>query len=123
MPTIAVQITNLPQIRAAFAQAPQITAKYLDKAIKKSALAIEGASKTLTPVRTGFLRASHQVTFAPLQATIMPTADYAIYVHQGTKYMKGRPFLFDAVQAEESDLQKFFTDAVQDALNEIASKT
>jgi len=123
VPTVSVQIKNLPQIRAAFAQAPQITAKFLDQAIKKSALLIEGASKTRTPVRTGFLRASHQVTFAPLKATIQPTADYAVYVHQGTRFMKGRPFLFDAVDASEDNIQKFFTEAVQNALNEIADKS
>lgn len=124
MPTpIRVTITNLPQIRAAFGKAPSLMAKNLNDAIKKASLAIERQSMINTPVLTGFLRASHQVIFEPLKATIMPTADYAIYVHEGTYKMKARPFLFDAVQSQEREVDDYFKKAVQDTLDEIARST
>lgn len=120
---VQVRITNLPEIRAAFKMAPQLTAKKMTEAIEKSAFLIERESKVRTPVDTGFLRASHRTTFAPLQATIEPTADYAIYVHQGTRYMRGRPFLFNAVRYTEGSIERFFVDAVQDVLDDIARRT
>lgn len=120
MPTVHVTIKNLPQIRAAFGKAPRLMVKKLDDAIKKSAFLIERESKTRTPVLTGRLRASHQTTYAPLQATIEPTAEYAIYVHEGTRFMRARPFLLEGVQAAEKSVQKFFTDAVKEALDEVA---
>lgn len=123
MPAVTVQIKNMPQIRAAFRKAPVLTARKVNDAIHKSAFLIERESKVRTPVRTGFLRASHQTTFAPLKGTIEPTADYAIYVHEGTRYMRRRRFLFDAVESIEGRIQKFFTDAVQDVLNEVGRST
>lgn len=123
MPTISIKIANIDQIRRAFQKAPALTAKKIDQAVKKSALKIQADSMKRTPVLTGRLRASHQTTFGPLRATIQPTADYAIYVHQGTRYMKARPFLFDAVKSDESTVQKFFTDAVQEVFDEIARGT
>lgn len=123
MPSVHLKITNLPEIRAAFAQAPVKMAKNLDIAIKKTALAIQKQSMINAPVDTGRLRASHQTLFEPLKATIEPTADYAIYVHEGTRYMVGRPFLLEAVQSEEDNANGYFKKAVQDILDDIARET
>ncbi len=123
MPSIGIQIKNMPQIRAAFSKAPALTVRRVNEAIQKSAFLIERESKIRTPVDTGRLRASHETTYAPLKATIEPKATYAIYVHEGTRFMRGRQFLFNAVQSAEGQVQKFFTQAVQQVLDEIGKQT
>lgn len=45
------------------------------------------------PVYTGNLRDTHQKTISKFQASIRPTAPYAAFVHDGTRFMKARPWL------------------------------
>lgn len=119
MPVVNVKITNLPQIRAAFSNAPSLMTEHLNDAIKRASLVIQRQSMINSPVLTGRLRASHQTIFGSLKATILPTAEYAIYVHQGTRYMRARPFLYDAVRSEQSEVDDYFRKAVQDTLDDI----
>lgn len=123
MPQVTIKIKNLPQIRAAFSKAPFKMRKGVNEAIAKSVISVERESKQRTPVKTGYLRASHLTTLYDLKGTIEPTANYAIYVHEGTRYMRGRPFLFEGARAAEPQIDKFFTDAVQKVLDEIARES
>lgn len=123
MPQVTVKIQNLAEIRRAFGQAPVLMTRNLDKAIRASVLLIERQSKINTPVRTGNLRASHQTMFSPLKGVIQPMANYAVFVHEGTRYMRARPFLRSAVESEDNQVQGQFKKAVQDTLDEIARQT
>lgn len=116
---VNVKITNLAEIKSAFSKAPLEMAKQLNLAIRASIIGIEGQSKVNTPVLTGRLRASHQTAFTNLRGEVKPTADYAIFVHEGTRYMTARPFLLEAVQEESDKVQKNFKDAVQNVLDKI----
>lgn len=120
---IAITITNLPEIRAAFVQAPFQMKTQLNLAIRKTVLNIQRSSMINTPVRTGRLRASHSSEFSDLKGQVGTHVNYDIFVHNGTRYMPARPYLKDAVDITKEDTQKFFTDAVQVVLNSIASKT
>lgn len=120
MPTYSVKIENLEQIKSAFRRSPQIMTKELYKAIKTSIFEIETESKSNTPVATGYLRASHQTTFEPLKGMIEPTANYATFVHEGTRYMKARPFLANAVKTEAEKVKGNFEKAVESTLNQVA---
>ena len=70
-------------------------ATFLASEINRLAASVERFSKQLTPVDSGRLRAS--IHFDPvflLPRTVVSTdTDYAIFVHEGTKYMKARPFM------------------------------
>lgn len=123
MPTISVKIKNLPEIKAAFRKSPTLMARNLNDAIKKSIFAIQRESMLRTPVDTGRLRASHFTRFSSLYGEVGPTAFYAIYVHEGTRYMRGRPFLKNAVSSQEQRVQKLFVESVQKTLDEIARQT
>ena len=120
MPTINVTIKNLPEIKAAFNKAPILTAKYLNRAIKSSIFTIERDSKINTPVDTGRLRASHTSNFSPLKGVLQTNTDYDIYVHEGTRRMRARPFMLQAVESNDGKVQDFFTEAVQNVLDDIA---
>lgn len=117
---VTVKIQNIDEIRSAFSKAPAKMVVSLDKAIKKSVFSIQSQSQRNAPVDTGRLRASHMTGFGTLMGFVQPTANYAIFVHEGTRFMSGRPFLLEAVQSEDQKVQGYFKDAVQDVLNDIA---
>lgn len=121
MAEVRIEIKNLPQIRSAFRQAPIRMIRNLNKAIAKSVLSIEGESMRHTPVDTGYLRASHSQgrIIRSLYGEVKPEANYGLFVHEGTRYMRGRPFLFNAVRTKEGEVQRYFEDSVQDTLDEV----
>ena len=68
---------------------------FLRDEISKIALRVERYSKQLTPVDTGRLRASIATSWlvGQIGAIVQPNVNYAIFVHEGTRYMRGRPFM------------------------------
>lgn len=116
---ISITITNLPQIRAAFRRAPALMTLKLNEAIKKTLVTIESKGRKNTPVDTGRLRSSWLSKFSNLQGETGTHTNYDIFVHNGTKYMQARPYLYNAVLATESSVDKFFGTAVQNVLDEI----
>lgn len=117
---VKISITNLPQIKAAFGKAPKIIGPRLDMAIKKSILTIGRRSRELTPVDTGRLRASTREVFRPLHGEVGTNVKYDIFVHEGTRYMRARPFLRDAVHETQPLVSNYFVKDLQSALDEIA---
>lgn len=125
-----VTIKNLPQIRAAFSKAPQFMREEFGSALKKAGLAVMTKSMKSTPVRTGFLKASHlqrgqggvfiSGSGTSMRAEIGPTADYSVFVHEGTRFMRAKPFLKNALFSSDNEIQELFTRATQNALNKIA---
>lgn len=72
----------------------------LDKGIRDLvetlAFGVERYSKQVTPVRTGRLRASINTRSSfggNFRAFVSTNTDYALFVHEGTRKMRGRPFM------------------------------
>lgn len=123
MAEINITITNLPEIKAAFAKAPRLMTAQLNLAIKKSLFIVEGRSKRNTPVLTGRLRSSHRSIFGNLKGEVGTHTNYDMFIHEGTRFMRPRPFLRTAVIQSDPDINKYFTQAVDKVLSEIASNT
>ena len=128
---IKVEIKNLPQIRAAFRQSPRIMTKNLTKAIQRSTIMIHdeeilnvSGSRGIRVVTTGLKSAVQAgISFpSPLKGVLFPNIEYAIFVHENTKFRKGRPFLQNAVDTKQTEVDKEFEKAVQNTLDEIARK-
>jgi len=123
MAQITIQIKNIAQIRAAFSKAPAIMGEEFRKALIKSVVLVQRESMKLTPVLTGRLRASYMFEISggglKMQATVGPTVNYATFIHDGTRFMKARPFLKDGAEASLDQIDDFFTDATQSALDKI----
>lgn len=117
--TFNVKIENLAEIKRAFGKAPELTVKYVDRAIQASLFAVQKQADPLTPVLTGNLRANNSFIYGKLQGSFIKNANYAIYVHEGTRFMKGRPFLLEGMKSAEPAIQKYFVDAVQNVLDDI----
>lgn len=73
----------------------------LGRYLAKIAARVETAAKARCPVDTGRLRGSinWRIEFegGSLVAIIGTNVEYAIYVHEGTKHMGGRPFLVEGL--------------------------
>jgi HK97 gp10 family phage protein len=69
--------------------------------LARYAAKIETAAKARCPVDTGRLRSSinwrMSLDGGTLAAIIGTNVEYAIYVHEGTRYMPGRPFLVEGL--------------------------
>lgn len=116
---IKITITNADKIRRAYARAPAEMTKALTTAIKMAAFLIQGRSMQNTPVLTGRLRASHYSNFQPLRGIVGTNTNYDSFVHEGTKFMKGRPYLRMAVEDSNAEINEVFTRATQDVLNSL----
>lgn len=134
---VNVEIKNIAQIKAAFRRSPYIMTKNLSKAIGRVSATVQREAIHLVPVKTGFLERSHIIKFeSPLRATVVPTAKYAYWVHEGHKqevgrfvpainarlvkpYVKGNPWLANAVEITQGYTDTEFEKAVQDTLDTI----
>lgn len=69
--------------------------KTVQDEIYKFAFNIERYAKQLTPVDSGRLRASigTSLFIGQLGAVVSTNTEYAVYVHDGTRYMRSRPFM------------------------------
>lgn len=118
-----IKIKNIDQIRHAFGQAPKLMNQEMKEALNKSAIRVQSESMQRTPVLTGRLRSSHIFATSGsgmgMQAVVYPTAQYGIFVHEGTRFMKARPFLKDGLEASADEIQDYFTRAVQNVFDKI----
>jgi len=133
-PNISIKIKNLPQIRAAFKMSPYWMAKHLQYATTQAVYRVKARSMADTPVDTGRLVRSHYHKFFKYSAldfsgevgTGFPKdqkAYYDVYVHEGTKYMRKRPYLKEAVVSLEDEVQGMYVDAVKRTLGMIGRAT
>jgi HK97 gp10 family phage protein len=69
------------------------------------ALFVVGEVKRRTPVDTGYLRGSIAYTIIQTGGKyilrIYTNVEYAIYVHEGTRRMQGRPFIRDGIEQNQ----------------------
>lgn len=125
-----ITIKNLPQLRMAFAKAPKFMNEEMSQALKQAGYLVMTKSIKAAPQRTGFLRSSHLQrgqggvfiagSGTNMRAEVGPTADYSVFVHEGTRFMRARPFLRDALFSSDNEIQSLFTKATQNALNKVA---
>ena len=120
MAIITFKINGFSQLQKNFRKAPQVTFKELNKAIKIIGWMVTRKAKEVTPVLTGALRGSIRPSFQPLKTIIEPHKNYGIYVHEGTKHMKPRPFLKWGLENSVTDIETTLSRAVQKVLNIIS---
>jgi len=120
---VNIKIANASEIRRAFNKAPRLMDKELNTAMWRMGALVQRESMQRTPVLTGRLRASHTLNVSGggigKTATIQPTANYAIFVHDGTRFIQARPFLKEGADDSMNDIQDGFVRAVQNVFDEI----
>ena len=108
--------TNIPAVSTRLMKNPAKIGRAIKRAIQKSALLVERHAKMRTPVDTGRLRSSIKTTLSRMTATVNPTVDYAIFVHDGTSRMKGRPFMHWGTEDAKDKIQTVFEREIKGAL-------
>ncbi|MCK5019589.1 MAG: hypothetical protein KAS32_21200 [Candidatus Peribacteraceae bacterium] len=96
-PFVKVELKGLKEQLKKFLNAPEVIQREANTSIARMLAIIEGASKPLTPIDTGRLRSSYRTRFRPLAGHLIVNTNYAIFVHEGTRFMERRPFLQDGV--------------------------
>jgi hypothetical protein len=116
---LEIKIENADRLRAAFQKMPGRIGTMIGEAIRASAFALEAASKdALTTgwtraIRTGLLRSRTTVKeMSKFKATLYPDVFYGIYVHEGNKTMRPRPFLVEGIKRAESKLEGIWKQAL-----------
>lgn len=120
---VTIEVEGLDYILNKFKKFTPNLARAIQKSIYESAYLLEARAKyQLTvgenrAIKTGRLRADTTVrTLTPTSATIGPMVDYAVFVHEGTRYMRARPFLKAAAEISQVDVMKLFKDNIGSAL-------
>lgn len=106
--------SNIPSLKRIFERMPKNIDRVMPEAIKRVAFLIERDSKQFAPVDTGRLRSSIYTEMMATSATVQPNVVYALYVHEGTRYMRGRPFMKQGLESAkdkaENTVQKVILD-------------
>lgn len=116
------KIKGLKKFRRNIALIPGRIKKEIARGIREAAFITEAeAKKALTVGRTraidtGRLRADTVVReLSPFRATIYPTVNYAIFIHEGTRSMRARPFMKVAIDKAAPQIEKIFGKRIKTA--------
>lgn len=122
---ITISVGAGKNIAAAFRAYPELVAPFLRDASSKSAFAVERYAKIVTPVDTGRLRASIATSLGVrdrgITSIVQTNVNYAVFVHEGTKFMRGRPYMKQGVDRAKPEISSFYQKAIQNAMQKVAS--
>ncbi len=110
-----IQLIGMDRVVAHLAKIRSQLKQTLAAGMKEAAFQVERQAKlqlTSGPnraIKTGYLRASVAVTSVlPYEARVTAAAGYGIYIHEGTRYMKARPFMRDGLKQASPEIEKIF---------------
>lgn len=106
--SVSIDASDFQRWASGFGEKAQ---RAVQRAVHRSAFLIERMAKlnvTSGPykaVDTGRLRSSIAAgSTQPMVMFVKPHVEYGIYVHEGTRFMRPRPFLFAAAEGVEADM-------------------
>lgn len=121
--TIQVSVSGLRGLTQALNRYPQISKKYINKALDQSGRLIEREAKAQAPVDTGVLR-NRIIARRPqnLSVRVSDQTEYGIYVHEGTSRITPNPFFTRSVRRRKREIVGYMARAVQLTFREVANK-
>lgn len=145
---IELTIPQLPALQGAWEAAPARTRQVLTRAVRQSTIYVQGVARREEPIDKGRLRSSTGVSVDGLVGRVggPGLVGYVIYVHEGTgiyarsgngrrtpwsyrgsdgrwhrtRGNKPNPFMERAARRSEPAVKRFFEQAVNDLLAEVA---
>jgi len=109
---VQIDAGTTEQVKKWLRERPEEMIKNLNRAIKFSVVEVQAQTKINSPVDTGLMRTSVQHKTRELEGEVYAGVEYAIYVHHGTRYMRARPFMYNAVKSLRSKINEYFKKAV-----------
>ncbi|KKN71739.1 hypothetical protein LCGC14_0418050 [marine sediment metagenome] len=125
MANITIQIKGLKELKVAMVRAPQIINKEVGRGIDQALVILQRRAlieATIEPrVKTGRLRSSHTIERdrGRLQGSIGTRVFYAKFLHEGTRFMRARPWLNRAAKKEKSSIERVIQRSVNRALRRV----
>ena len=115
-------IRGLKELQRQLGRSKLIINRHFQNAIKRGSFILIRDLKTggYVPVDTTKMKQSIRSDISQLKATIAPHTDYAIFVHEGTRFMEGRPFLDEAINRKKRAVEKEFEHATEKITQELA---
>ncbi len=114
---VNVKITsNIVQVGNKISRIQPRVVRAIKSSIRKAGLLVERHSKMRAPVDTGRMRSSIRSTSHGLSATIRPNVNYARFVHDGTRFMRARPFMTEGLNLSITEIRAVFNREIKGAL-------
>lgn len=113
---VSVDASEVRRLAFDLEKAPAAVTAKAGRAIAKTAHDIEADAKAIVPVDTGFLKNSISSDIGELSAVIGPTADYGLYVEEGTSRMGPQPYMRPAFDRRKEGLVQALERIVGDFL-------
>ncbi|GAP07124.1 phage protein, HK97 gp10 family [Anaerolinea thermolimosa] len=88
-------------------------------ALLKGAMVLQGLSMQNAPVKTGFLRQSHESTKTESGAQMIVHAEYAVYQEWGTSKMPGKGFVRRAIDEGKKAILDEIRNAIQEEIKKL----
>jgi len=76
---------------------------------------VKALARKLVPVKTGHLQSTIYAIVKDWMANIGADATYALFIEQGTKYMRAQPYLYPAIQEYLPQLEQMILEAIDAA--------
>jgi len=117
---------SVDSLLAKFRGVEQLLVSKLKEGIIGYALLVERGGKMFSPVDTGAMRSSiatsYGIASGGLNAIVGTHINYATYVHEGTRYMKGRPFMEWGLNAYRREGDRLIHNKINEALRLLGDK-
>ena len=135
MANVSLKLLNDKKIIQAFKVAPKQMTQAVEMTVRQVGGEAVGKVKEhitygtdmwKSPIKTGTMRRMISIVETrPLKVTIAPNLSvtpYAVYVHEGTRYMRKRPFFDITKRHEEKYLIGFFKKTIEKFAKELTKK-
>ncbi len=110
--SLTLELRGFEEFRRFLRDFPSRVKIAMEEAGEEASKLIATRAKSIAPKRTGRLRDS----IRPSGLTIEAGAPYARFVHEGTRYMKPRPFLRDAIEELKGKVRNIFRTKIEDVM-------
>lgn len=122
--TTTYEIKGLKKVQAAIEKAPSVAEPIFQMAIEGTGAIFAKNTQKNNPVpwRTGALTQTFQFNKERLKAIWAPTRYYAIFVHEGTKYITANPFMPKIMKKSEKEVNQLFKQALTKFRNTLENK-
>ena len=116
-----MHIDKLPELREKLAQLDEGMKRKVHEAMQFEAEGMKNIVRARCPVRTGRLRDSIYAKVRDGILQLGATAPYAVYQELGTRYIRPREFLKNAVSLRMQSLINRINRAIRDAIREAST--
>ncbi len=116
-----IHIDGIPELREKLNQLDGSMKRTVHEAMEFEADAMKNVARARCPVRTGRLRDSIYARVQDWIIKLGATAPYAIYLELGTRYIRPRQFLKNAVWLRMQSLINRINHAIRDSVREASS--